>query len=978
MNKRGVSAIVATVLIVLVTVAGVTILWTVVIPFLNIGSEFSAERVDIVTSEGYTVYDERGYVAIQVKRAAAPQDSKLQKVQLVLSFNGTSISHIVDAPKPNENRIYCFNLSEYSDKPQTVKAAPTFVRGNSWRQGVVTSDVKLSEGTLVNLESCEVIFGYGDCVDGVKRTCGSDQGECNIGNETCIERFWEGVCTDNYVGPQEEICNNLDEDCDGQNDNGLTCECTGGTRDTICGLGICSSTGIESCVNGFWDHNTDTCIAGISAQETCNNVDDDCDGLVDNIALGILGQTSCGVGACARTVDNYCVNGQVQSSCEPGTPSPEICSNGRDDDCDGYLDCSDSDCSDNINCLASCTDADGDGYCLGNGVNCNGQGICTNGYNDCNDTVFYINPGRAEVCSNGIDDNCDGLKDCEDPNCHMGCFGTIVGSCGMTISSPGTYYLTSDLILNNSVRNCITVSANNVTIDGDGHSIIFRDAVGGVNYINGVYLQGDYGTGLLTEEFSLKNFTLRNLGIKFDSTVQTYGGGTFNGVYLNRVDNFNISHNEFQIGPGTLEGNIHSVYLDSTKNGLVANNKFRSPVDTGTGIYMTSGTNNNISGNNLTNPHVGIYAMSGEVDYINNNIIMGARTYGIDGNSGILLQKNKVCGSSEMDIHTYGCGSSAWDDNLCGTSGSVIDACNDICEYDCDGNCVGLDCTSQISGCSGTGGMIPISSCGVTINSPGQYYLTRDLFFNRGSYSACITVNADNVKINGNCKKLFIAGGDVLGISVTSPDYNDPNLGFELKNLNLFINGAGNNQYSNKNNYGVILNTNKVGNFVISNNFFKFYTYTREGGYTSWAYGIKSSAYEMSNGVISSNRFLGYGPTGIMTYGIDISGDGSDLSITNNEMDGLTYGMFLNSRNLHVANNNIYSSIQNGLQVYGNGSISGNRICDSGQHDIYTGWCYNINDPSIIYFRFNDNSCSSPYSSHGPDYPCTLCESSCQ
>lgn len=47
------------------------------------------------------------------------------------------------------------------------------------------------------------------------------------------------------------------------------------------------------------------------------------------------GQTTCGVGACQRTVDN-CVNGQPQP-CMPGEPQPETC-NIVDDDCDGTTD----------------------------------------------------------------------------------------------------------------------------------------------------------------------------------------------------------------------------------------------------------------------------------------------------------------------------------------------------------------------------------------------------------------------------------------------------------------------------------------------------------------------------------------------------------------------------------------------------------------------------------------------------------------
>jgi putative metal-binding protein len=67
------------------------------------------------------------------------------------------------------------------------------------------------------------------------------------------------------------------------------------------------------------------------APETCNAIDDDGDGRVDED----LPPEGCGVGACAREAPG-CVDGEVPT-CEPGEPAPEIC-NGVDDDCNGLVD----------------------------------------------------------------------------------------------------------------------------------------------------------------------------------------------------------------------------------------------------------------------------------------------------------------------------------------------------------------------------------------------------------------------------------------------------------------------------------------------------------------------------------------------------------------------------------------------------------------------------------------------------------------
>jgi uncharacterized protein (TIGR03382 family) len=72
--------------------------------------------------------------------------------------------------------------------------------------------------------------------------------------------------------------------------------------------------------------------------EICNGIDDNCDGLFDNNdpgTLAMLGASRCGIGACER--NGYdCHNGML-STCTPGTPSEEIC-DGKDNDCNGVID----------------------------------------------------------------------------------------------------------------------------------------------------------------------------------------------------------------------------------------------------------------------------------------------------------------------------------------------------------------------------------------------------------------------------------------------------------------------------------------------------------------------------------------------------------------------------------------------------------------------------------------------------------------
>jgi len=132
-------------------------------------------------------------------------------------------------------------------------------------------------GTTPTVETCN--DADDDC-DGtvdesITRTCGSDVGACSSGTETCTRGSW-GSCA-GAMGPGMEVCDGaVDEDCDGAVDEGCTCT-TGATRPCGTDTGVCSR-GTQTCGSGGWG----ACTGEVGPMpETCNMLDDDCDGAVD-------------------------------------------------------------------------------------------------------------------------------------------------------------------------------------------------------------------------------------------------------------------------------------------------------------------------------------------------------------------------------------------------------------------------------------------------------------------------------------------------------------------------------------------------------------------------------------------------------------------------------------------------------------------------------------------------------------------------
>ncbi|HVW25464.1 MAG TPA: MopE-related protein [Polyangiaceae bacterium] len=305
--------------------------------------------------------------------------------------------------------------------------------------GVIDDNITgLGAACTSNCPAADPCVAAGNCTTAVSSQTNGCYGVCATdGRTTCTS----GATVCNHVAAKAETCNGVDDNCDGRIDEGfntktdvnncggcgVVCALPGATAACVGGLCV-----VNNCTAGRADVDKNpangceyVCPVYPPKAETCNGVDDDCNGVIDDNPTDVGGACSdnCPGGVCKGICtqgSTVCISGK--KVCQGGGGAQlEVC-NGKDDDCDGIVDNGFNKQTDPLNC-GTC----GNACNLPNtSVNTCTAGICTvgqcdPGFNDVDGNAANgceyacpVYPTRSEIC-NGVDDNCDNKVDTADP-----------------------------------------------------------------------------------------------------------------------------------------------------------------------------------------------------------------------------------------------------------------------------------------------------------------------------------------------------------------------------------------------------------------------------------------------------------------------------------------------------------------------------------------------------------------------------------
>ncbi len=330
-----------------------------------------------------------------------------------------------------------------------------------------TTGTEICDDGIDNDADADVDCDDSDCI--AEPVCDAGDGECCAANGSpgcedepgedcvcsidpfCCNVAWDSICADEYENQCGGVCTGA-EDCtngvDDDGDNLVDCADPDCITDPNCGgpgVELACTDNVDNDADGLTDCDDPDCAGDPSCvvpgteTDCADGLDNDQDGSTDCGDSDCTFEPACDAGDgdcctangspgcvdepgedCVCAADPFCCNNQwdaicaseYQNQCGGSCAGTEICTNGLDDDGDGFADCDDSDCAAEPSCLPPPNEI-----------------ACTNGFDDdldgltdCDDPDCFLNPAcnipPTEIsCNDGVDNDQDGLVDCADSDC---------------------------------------------------------------------------------------------------------------------------------------------------------------------------------------------------------------------------------------------------------------------------------------------------------------------------------------------------------------------------------------------------------------------------------------------------------------------------------------------------------------------------------------------------------------------------------
>jgi len=418
-----------------------------------------------------------------------------------------------------------------------------------------------------------------------------------------------------------ETCDGVDEDCDGTVDEGAVDVSTwyadadgDGYGDSTRSRDACDQpTGYVADGSDCMDRNS---WIHPGAGETCDGVDEDCDGTVDDGAIDMSTWYADADG------DGYGEAGSPTSACEPPSgysadssdcddgdasvhPGASETCDSVDQDCDGTADEGATDMG------TWYSDADGDGYgdASISSTGCSQPSGTVSDGSDCDDGDAAIHPGATELCS-GVDEDCDGAVDDSGSVTFYGSSGSVssltssysggsassaliasFGADGSVVFCDGTYYVE------------IEVTAADLTLqgyNGPGSTTLMGDGTDTVITLNG------------------------STSFRMDGLTVTGGDGSLGGGLYGADSGASVSisdcafvDNEADQGGGVHLVDANLVLTDTRFDGNEAQ-------DSGGGLYLSGGSASldaaTVAGGSAANHGGGVYMTAASVSITDSSV----------------------------------------------------------------------------------------------------------------------------------------------------------------------------------------------------------------------------------------------------------------------------------------------------------------------------------------------------------------------